>query len=176
MQPMMTAIETESQTGQARLESVSPRARGPEAERDPLSTGRHRWTSVVDRVTRGVARWRGGPLHGRVHRGRDARLLHGWGGLGRSPDRVWFGPCCGEQMTDAFEFQRLLGVDWSGAKSEDEPVALAIAEATCGGSASLLVPPGGRTRKWSRGQAASRWRLGRLGGCGEQSRVWRSCA
>jgi hypothetical protein len=53
-------------------------------------------------------------------------------------------------------FERFLGVDWSGAKSEDEPVMLAIAEAVRGGTPQLVVPTqprAVRTRKWSRAQA-----------------------
>ncbi len=53
-------------------------------------------------------------------------------------------------------FERFLGVDWSGAKSEDEPVMLAVAEAVRGGVPELVAPPqtrAVRTRKWSRAQA-----------------------
>jgi len=50
-------------------------------------------------------------------------------------------------------FERFIGIDWSGARSEDQPVALAIAEATTGGGPRLTTPPHGRTRKWTRSAA-----------------------
>jgi hypothetical protein len=51
------------------------------------------------------------------------------------------------------DFERFIGVDWSGARSEDEPVSLAIAEATPGSVAALVASPRSRSRKWSRLQA-----------------------
>ncbi len=56
-------------------------------------------------------------------------------------------------MTDPRAFQRFVGVDWSGAKSEHEPVPLAIAEAEVEGRATLVEPPRRAGRKWSRAEA-----------------------
>lgn len=63
-------------------------------------------------------------------------------------------------MSDS-EFAKFIGIDWSGASTDDRRVDVAIAEAPRVGNATVALPPTGRSRRWTRNEARE-WLAERL--------------